>query len=427
MEIFQDFIPEIVAALISQALGIAYVLEKERAAAFVDLDSAQRNIGDGLGAIANSIPEKLPNNENALSSNSPALDALPFPVWQRGAEGTMVFQNAALSTLGGETWLNSAKFSGKFVNQSLRICHSDNHATQWFEVLEYATESGTQIGCCLPIEAAIQAEMALERLMLAMTQTFAHLHVGLAIFDRSRKLTLFNPALLDVLSLQPVWLAAMPTLREFMEKLRELRKMPGASEFQEWRRIVVALESIDQSDAFDQYWTLEGGQTLHVTGRQHSNGAVALLFEDISNQIRTQRELHNESELFRVVTNRLAEAVVVFDPAGNLVTANIALNSIWGTECVPNAGQSDIRQLTSCWREFCYPTPFWGELRDFSSGVESRTSWSASVRTLANRTISCAVSPLPNGAILVIFADESPPFEADDDHFSQKRPDQNRL
>jgi hypothetical protein len=38
-----------------------------------------------------------------------------------------------------------------------------------------------------------------------MTETFAHLNVGLAIFDRNQTLALFNPALVDMWQADPAW------------------------------------------------------------------------------------------------------------------------------------------------------------------------------------------------------------------------------
>ena len=40
-----------------------------------------------------------------------------------------------------------------------------------------------------------------------MTETFAHLTVGLAIFDRNQTLALFNPALVQMWQVEPAWLA----------------------------------------------------------------------------------------------------------------------------------------------------------------------------------------------------------------------------
>ena len=67
--------------------------------------------------------------------------------------------------------------------------------------------------------------LALRRFVETLTETFAHIRIGLAIFDREQRLGLFNPAFAELMRLDPAWLAARPDLPSVLEQLR----VPGAA------------------------------------------------------------------------------------------------------------------------------------------------------------------------------------------------------
>ena len=67
----------------------------------------------------------------------------------------------------------------------------------------------------LPADAAVRAERSLREFVQTLTKTFADLPIGLAIFDQSRKLQLFNPSLIDLTRLPTGFLTARPTLFDY--------------------------------------------------------------------------------------------------------------------------------------------------------------------------------------------------------------------
>lgn len=74
-----------------------------------------------------------------------------------------------------------------------------------------------------------------------MTETFAHLTVGLAIFDRNQTLVLFNPALVQLWQVEPAWLARRPNLRDVLDELRAIRRVPELDNFHSWRARLLGL------------------------------------------------------------------------------------------------------------------------------------------------------------------------------------------
>ena len=61
--------------------------------------------------------------------------------------------------------------------------------------------------------------------------------------------------------------------------------MPEPKDYRSWRQQMSDLEAAAQNGTYEETWALPTGQTYRVTGRPHPDGAVALLFEDISAEV----------------------------------------------------------------------------------------------------------------------------------------------
>ena len=93
---------------------------------------------------------------------------------------------------------------------------------RWFEVAHISLGSDT-LFTAVAADQTVRAEIALRDFIQTLTKTFAHLKTGLAIFDKQRQLSLFNPALSDLTSLPIEFLTARPTLQKVLDRLRDKR------------------------------------------------------------------------------------------------------------------------------------------------------------------------------------------------------------
>ncbi|WP_420023085.1 PAS-domain containing protein [Cereibacter azotoformans] len=273
---------------------------------------------------------------------------------------------------------------------------------RWFELVGFAEGEGRLL-FALPADAAVQAEASLRDFMQTLAKTFAHLPIGLAIFDQHRKLALFNPALLDLTSLPPDMLALQPSLFSFLEALRDRQMIPEPKDYPSWRRQILELEKAASSGLYTETWSLPSGQTYRVIGRPHPNGALALMFEDISTEMSRTRRYRADLELGQAVVDAMDEAIAVFSQAGELVMTNAAYGALWGHDPVETVGSGSIVQLCEQWRARTAPSPLWSEAERFVADLGSRRPWSGEVRLDDGRLISCRFSPLTGGATLVLF------------------------
>lgn len=362
-----------------------------------------------------------PISQNALEEELAGLratmDHAPFLVWRETARGAVIWANRKYLTLAsardGEDlgWplprlfpeLDLPDVTGNVAPaRRASVVTPGGDTPLWYDCHALTTETGRLI-FALPADAAVQAESSLRGFIQTLTKTFAHLPIGLAIFDRDRQLALFNPALIDLTGLSPEFLSARPTLPGFLDAMRERRTIPEPKDYKSWRTQMAALERAAASGQYEETWTLPSGLTYRVTGRPHPDGAVAFLFEDISAEMSLTRRFRAELELGQAVIDGMEGAIAVFSPAGELIVSNAAYGQLWQTEDAETPASVSFRSALGLWQSRCAPTPIWARLRQFAGSMEARESWSAEARLSDGRLLSCRFSPLAGGSTLVYF------------------------
>ncbi len=344
--------------------------------------------------------------------------ALPVPVWRQSAEGRITWANAAYQdlaqTAGAEASpggaiadlfdLEGPAAIASDIGLRVQVRTKDQDQPRWFDC-HASRLGGDYLFTATPATRVVQAERKLRDFVETLTQTFAHLNVGLAIFDRARRLTVFNPALTELLGLPAEYLISHPSLVQFLDQLRERRTMPEPKDYKTWRQQMSVLEAAAKDGSYSETWALADGRTFRVTGRPHTDGAVAFLFEDISSEITLTRQFRAELETGQAVIDSLDEAIAVFSPAGYLTMSNRVYADMWDCDPCTSLGEVSFLDATRRWQQACAPTPVWGDARDFAATLGERSNWTAEVRLLDGRRLSCRFEALPGGATLAAFAE----------------------
>lgn len=368
---------------------------------------------EGQGIMIDSLSLKAQDEE--VSDLREALGSLPTPAWRTDAANTVTWANHAyLSLVAPEdgasdlVWPLPAAFDDPDINSStpyprrVRIIAPFSNATRWFDYHRFPSAQG-HLHFALAADNVVRAEQSLREFVQTLAKTFAHLSVGLAVFDRQRQLAVFNPALADLTTLTPDFLSARPMLSSFLDRLREARMVPEPKDFGAWKQMMADLERAATTGQYEETWSLASGQTFRVSGRPHPDGAVAFLFEDITAEISLTRRFRAEIELGQSVIDALDDAVAVFSGAGDLVMSNAAHAGLWGFDPFETLGRFTVHDATRNWQSQCLPTPVWGDLRDFVGDMGPRADWDADLTLMNGRRLFAHFSPLPAGAVLVRF------------------------
>ena len=344
----------------------------------------------------------------SVIAQSPAL------IWREREDGEVVWANAAYLLLVADrlapgqdlTWPLPRLFeriaSAQAASGQRQRLDVPDGSPRWFDIVGMA-EGSNRLLFALSADSAVQAETALRDFMQTLTKTFAHLPIGLAVFDKNRKLQLFNPALSDLTALQPEFLTSRPSLVSFLDAMREKSMIPEPKDYRSWRKQMVDLEAAASSGVHEETRSLPGGQTYRVVGRPHPNGAVALIFEDISTEVLRTRRYRADLELSQAVIDMLEEGIAVFSYSGSLVMTNAAYAKLWGHN--PSEGLTDVpaNAMVRFWRDRTASTSLWNSAEEFLALLGDREPWDGEIRLVDGRLMTCRFSHVAGGATMVTF------------------------
>lgn len=340
------------------------------------------------------------------------LENLPVACWTMVA-GQITGTNAAFRQIEGQfaastealaPLLRSADLSDERPTFSYRamLPASARQPETWVDVFARRVE-GTWQCTAQDVTALVKAERAQRNFVQTLTKTFAQLSTGLAIFDRDRQLILFNPALLDLTQLSPEFLSSRPALSHFFDNLRDRRIMPEPKNYASWREQINELVTAAADGRYHETWSLPNGATYRVTGRPHPNGAVAFLFEDITDHISMTRRFRQQLSLSQSVLDAFSDGIAIFDSDGMMSHCNRAYRAFFQ---IPD--DTDLTTVTAVdahrlWSSHAL-SPF--GLDDILSQLVLRHDSSPSLHNLSLKDrgdTCCTVLPLPGGARMVSF------------------------
>ncbi|MEC3861596.1 PAS-domain containing protein [Mesobacterium sp. TK19101] len=292
----------------------------------------------------------------------------PEPIWRTAPDGRVLWANDACEALAldtGEIALVTSQPEDRPEQWRERLADRSNSQAdvRWFEVVSRRAGPDT-LHWATNIDAVVRAEEAQRNFVQTLTKTFAHLPIGLAIFDRNRQLALFNPALIDLTALPAEFLSGRPNLMTFFDHLREVRMMPEPKNYSGWREQLAELVRATCDDRYTDTWTLPSGLTYKITGRPHPDGAIAFLIEDISAEISLTRRFRAELHQSLAVLDAMSDAYAVFSQLGVLTMSNAAYRALWGNDPDGRMGESTIPDECKDWRSLCEDTPELSELCD---------------------------------------------------------------
>ncbi|PWK56538.1 PAS domain-containing protein [Silicimonas algicola] len=388
------------------------------------LQATRHVVGESIRLKLRQIVDGTPSSDDihvqrAIESELETLRAntaaAPFLLWRQNADGEITWANraymTAIETSQGaphKVWPLPTLFPSLRTTalsrdgQRISLHDANGHDEAWYDC--HVAPVGPDLLCtAIPADEAVRSENRRREFTQTLTKTFAELATGLAIFDRERRLVLFNPALLDLTNLPSDFLTSKPSLVGFLDRLRENRVMPEPRDYRSWRTSIAELEAAAADGTYSETWSLPDGQTYHVTGRPHPDGAVALLFEDISAEMSLTRRFRAELERSQAIIDAMDDAVAAFSAAGRLALTNRAYRDLWGDDGADGLVGREIGDVMRRWHALSQPSPAWGDFRDYAQRSHDREEWTANVTMLDGRHLACRFVPQKGGETLAIF------------------------
>lgn len=379
-----------------------------------------------LGGVDNDSHSKFAEIERAAQTEELALlrnmtDNAPQMIWMEDPQGELLWANdsylsfcdrhAAEAEKSKTVWPGGQMFEnvrlpepgdlaatfGRYA--AVKIGKASEH---WFDITS-VPQAGGVLHYATDANEVVRAELAKREFQQTLSKTFAQLATGLAIFDRGRKLAMFNPAMLDLTALPVEFLSSRPSIEMVMDRLREAHMLPEPKNYTSWREQFSALQAAAENGSYCDVWDLPDGQTFRVTGRPHPDGALAFLFEDISAEVLLTRRFRTEIETGQAVLDTLPEAIVVFSNANTLVMTNAAYDDMWGASDAELVMSRDLRSAVQSWKSKCVASPIWQGIEAMTHTSDDRRPWSDSITMMDGRHAICHAIPLSGGMTMVKF------------------------
>ena len=292
---------------------------------------------------------------------------------------------------------------GATLTERISVEGEGSAAPRWFEI------GSARIGADLfhhvtDISKVVQAETVRREFVQTLTKTFANLTTGLAVFDRHHRLALFNPALVDLTGLSAEFLSAQPDLISVFDNLRDRQVMPEPRNYANWRSQIGKMVATASGGLFQDTWTLPSGLTFRVTGRPHPDGAIAFLFEDISDEVSLTRRFRAQLDLRQAVLENLNEAVAVISSNNLLLLCNARCSALLGVDPDDSLAEINTARFLAICADVLPQEGFWSEAEKRLHAHALSTAMETTIRHGAGPETLCRLVPLPGGAAMLTLA-----------------------
>jgi len=348
------------------------------------------------------------------------LNALPNPAWLRDNAGRLTWVNAAYVKA------VEAKDATEVINGQIELLDSRHR-----RLLEKALAANSSYTGRLPLissgvlkahsviavnlgdavaASAIDvadletAQGELERQIAAYDRTLDRVGTAVAVFNRDQVLTFFNQAYVRLWQHDEAWLKSKPSDRAILDRLREKERLPVVGHFRDWQQKLLSTYTTGAGQ--EDWWHLPDGRMLHVVAEQRPDGGVTYLYNDETEKIDLESRVKSLSGVQSETLNSLKEGVAVFATDGRLQLHNPAFASIWKLSPRRLSEAPHIDEFTRDARVLFDDPDVWQKIFEaVTSFNDERQPFEGQMVRPDESVVDYAVTPLPDGATLLTFAD----------------------
>lgn len=337
-----------------------------------------------------------------LTSMHKAMSLYGIAAWRRKSNDSRVWHEVSDSTLLDfqQTQIVGAADKGGVRRVSTS---SDSKNTDHTYQVTFVDNDRNLIAARL-IDDVVETENLMNRLVHTMSETFAHLSVGLMIFDNRNRLTLFNPAIIEIFDEKADWLATRPRLGELLDLWRRNGKLPERLDYQNWKERFLKIGRDRDAKPFEERWHLPDSRSLRILCKQHPSGGLAIIVEDITEAVSLIRDTASERAVRSATTELLNQGLLVVGPDNRIRMMNAAFCRIWGLD-KDSAIPLHVSGLEAVCRHKSNTPDFWETLGATITGGPQKREPPQKLPMDNGRIITCQSSTMPDGSALAVFSD----------------------
>ena len=347
---------------------------------------------------------------------------LPAPCWICARDGRMVWANEAWLKATEAPNLESALKESVTLDRSADMLvaeatesRSRREGFRWltvsgqrraFQVIAEPLNEGYTCAYAMDVTEAEDSREALKRHAKAHDETLDTLEDAVAIFGPERQLMFHNRAFETLWELEPAWLAERPTHGEWLDRLRQKRRLPETSDYSGFKTREAEFFGLTHT-ADDEMWTLPDGRSLRVVRQPHPLGGLLILFSDKTGELRLKAQFNSLIQVQKSTLDQLNDAVSVYGSDGRLRLRNQAFDQFWNLRSDDIAAVMDFSHVAELCLPLVHDRGFWAELKARVTDTDplARAPQLGEIKISDGRLAQWRTQPLPDGATLVAFSD----------------------
>ncbi|MEP6967573.1 MAG: PAS-domain containing protein [Pseudomonadota bacterium] len=350
------------------------------------------------------------------------VDAWPDPAWIAAADGVPVWGNRAwLEAVGRKNRADAVAERASFDRGADAVAREAAASGERREVVLWTNREGGRRALRIqaePIEGggvavwtrditgAETAAETFERQAGAHEAILNRIGDAVALFGRDRRLVFHNPAFAALWDLEPAWLADRPRHGEWLDRLRQRRRLPETGDYARFKDDELKRHQ-DLAASPEAVWRLPDERTLRVVSQPHPTGGLVMVFSDITPELRLKTQFNHLIQVQRATLDKLSDAVAVFGSDARLKLHNEAFETFWAVTAAQLAAAPDFDGVVELCVRRLHDRQFWRDLKARIADPDpvARTPVSREVTTADRRIVAFQSRPLPDGATLVSFTD----------------------
>ena len=386
---------------------------------------------EGSAALAAPGAKPLPALEQRVRDAQGAFDVLPFPVWARAADLSLILCNRAYAKALDSTPENVLRDQHELASQTARggsgrILAANvvsagepqnerrhviiNGKRRLLEITEIPlkAESGETpvlIGIAMDITGEEEKDLELQRHLAAHHEVLEHLGSAIAIYGPDTRLEFFNRAYQRLWDAEESFLQSKPSFGEILEDLRARRRAPEQADFQRYKKDRQALFT-SLLESREDLMHLPDGTSLRILAVPHPFGGIMFVHEDVTDKLALESSYNTLIAVQRETLDNLAEGIAVFGPDGKLRLFNPAFARIW--KLAPDYLDSNphIAELLEQMKPLFNFGANWNDFKnEIVEYTLDRSSRKGRIERADQAIIEYITIPLPDGAVLNSYLD----------------------
>ncbi|MBN8531210.1 MAG: PAS domain-containing protein, partial [Alphaproteobacteria bacterium] len=245
------------------------------------------------------------------------LSMSPFPVWRRNKDLKIIYGNPSFMALVGASDQGAipdidrqasqlaaqAVTAGKALSEKRHIIVGGERKFYTLTEVPLSGDQGT-VGYAQDLSAVEVAETELQRHIHAHSDLLESSASAMAIFGQDQRLKFYNNAFLRLWKLEESWLESEPNYGEFLEALREKRRLPEQANFPVFKREQLGMFR-DLIDPREDFYYMPDGMALRVLVIPHALGGLLFSYEDVTDKLALERSYNTLIAVQRATLDKL--------------------------------------------------------------------------------------------------------------------------